>query len=81
MANEHTHARGVRLFVIYDHPSDYPDAFVVREWVVVGAEVYVAKEPLAVSPELDLARMELPSGLFNIGRGPEDDQAIREVWI
>lgn len=68
----------LRQFVIYDHPTDCPDAFVVREWSVSAA----GPRPLGAqtAPTLDDARELVPEGLVNVGRTPQDDHKIVEVW-
>lgn len=43
-----------------------------------------APEPtdlLVVGQALEQVRLQLPPGLTNIGRQPNDDQVIEEVWI
>ncbi len=65
------------MYVIYDHPRDYPHAFVVRMW-----EDDAPRElPFAIQPTLDDARATLPPGLHRIDRHPFDDAVIVEVWL
>ena len=70
-------------FVIYENPSDFPGKFVLRRHMddYAGGLVGVAVQPDAVEDTLDEARQKLPCGVFNIGRYPQDDVAIKEVWI
>ena len=70
------------MYVIYDHPEDYPDAFVVRQWLLNLATM--AFEPgnvLGFAPTLDNSRTLVPPGFCNIGRFAEDFPSIAEVWI
>ena len=71
MSNE-----AVNTYVIYDHPSDYPNSFAVRrfEWAT-------PMELIGIADTLDQARALLPSGLYNLGRTHKDDPKIVEVWI
>jgi hypothetical protein len=71
---------GVYLWVIYEKPKDYPEHFVVRRWWSKDGHVY-AEEECDLFDTLEQARLGLPHGVANIGRGPADDFTIREVWI
>lgn len=66
------------IWVIYDHPLDFPEHFVVR--VTWG----MYQSPVAqLAPTLELARrIAIASGAsFCLGRNPEDDPFIAECWI
>lgn len=69
------------MFVIYDHPKDFPDNFVVRRWLVTGKEQVAALRPHAVVATLEEARASLPAGMNGIGRRSDDDPVIAEVWL
>lgn len=70
------------MIAIYDHPRDLPAGFVVREWHVLASVVTPVVEPLGADlPSLAAARALIPSGMINIGRRPEDDARIVEVWV
>ncbi len=66
------------IWVIYDHPRDFPDHFVVRiAWGLV-------KSPVAqLAPTLEAARRIAWKGgaSFCLGRDSTDDPAIAESWI
>jgi hypothetical protein len=65
------------LFVVYDHPTDYPDLFVIRIW-----ENEIPKEIIFTSDDIDVVRGFLRMrGLVNLGRYKEDDLKILEVWV
>lgn len=68
------------IWVIYDHPRDFPRDFVVREQrVKPGGAIWLS--PIAwCAPTLEEARKKLPNNLFPMGRQPGDDPAIAEVW-
>ena len=68
-------------YVIYDHPSDYPDSYPVRrfEWAT-------PKDLIGVGKTLEEARALLPVGLYKMPRrftidDQPDDPCIAEVWI
>ena len=72
------------LYVIYDHPRDCPNHWVVRR-SFAGAKngvafTYFAAVGIACQT-LEEARATLPSGLYNLGRSEADDPVIAEVWI
>lgn len=70
------------LFVVYDHPTDFPRSFVVRrQYVLEGGAVHVEPLPFAVEDTLERARAALPPGLHRIGRAPEDEPQIVETWL
>lgn len=71
---------GLQMWIIYDHPADYPDGWVVRRRVVkAGSDV--PDKDAQYAPTLEEARKLLPQRLTNIGRQPGDDPVIAEVWI
>jgi hypothetical protein len=67
-------------YAIYDHPRDYPDHFVVREWRITGDQIEPA-EDCWLTQSLEDARKLIPSGFYCIGRWRGDDPVIVEVWI
>lgn len=71
------------IWAIYDHPTDYPDAFVVRPWRLKPGPDGGWHEPGYAYPagSLTEARAHLPSGLTKLPRLPYDDPAILEVWV
>ncbi len=65
-------------YAIYDHPDDYPDSFVVREWRVLPGEIQPGPAQLANS--LEEARGLIPAGKERLPDFPGDDPKIVEVW-
>jgi hypothetical protein len=65
-------------YAIYDHPTDFPDSFVVREWKVSGAGVEAGSAQTADS--LEQARALVPPGLQLLPDFEDDDPKIVEVW-
>jgi hypothetical protein len=75
---------GLVVWVIYEHPDDYPEHFVVRTQVVgrgdqnnsmisFGLPIFCAT--------LEEARAEIPPDLVRLSRAPGDVPAIVESWI
>lgn len=73
---------GLPMWVIYEHPTDAPDHFVVRRWVVNGGVIYMDRTA-SLAPDLAGARAMIPLGLVKLPAGSHgrDDPAIREVWL
>ena len=70
----------IEMWVIYDHPTDCPDAFIARKWLV-GRGVLKATTETMTEPEVETLRKYFEaSGLINLGRDPADDPAILECW-
>ncbi len=68
----------IDIYAVYDHPSDYPDGYVVRIW----NSGHPHKEPYMSSDDLEEVREALKAKfLKNIGRFIEDDPVIIECWI
>jgi len=70
------------VWVIYDHPSDYPNSYVLRPQVLVRGQ----KEPVALSQAWtadtpDQLRRIIPPGLHRLDRQPDDHPQILETWI
>lgn len=68
------------LFTIYDHPKDYPDFFVVRQWEA-DANGCRPKAWFRIGKTIEAVREYLPFGVTLIGRDPSDDPVIAETWI
>lgn len=68
------------LIVVYDHPSDYPDAYVARVW---EAERNLPTNALIKKDTLQEIREDIRSAGFMIciSRAPEDHPTIVESWI
>jgi hypothetical protein len=70
-------AEVIDLFVVYDHPKDYPDNFVVRRFIV--------DKPTGqcwLYDDLEKARIDLQNqGRICLPRDPYDDPVIVECWL
>ena len=69
-------------YVIYKHPSDYPDKFVVRRWLIITSMLAPDTTPIGVVDSLEEARKLIPEVYgFKMPRLPQDDVAVAEVWM
>ena len=65
------------LWPIYDSPTDFPaGTFVARRF-----ELDNPTPDFVTGRTLAEVRAKIPPGLYNIGRYPQDDPKIVEVWI
>lgn len=73
------------MFVIYDHPTDFPNNFVVRRWHLQmsedGRRISVPSDECQLAESLSAARNLIPSKLTCIPRFDQDDSKIVEVWF
>lgn len=77
-----TICRGTVLsqWVVYEHPRDYPDLYVVRRWEI-GQRMLYATDDVAFANSLEDIRKAIPPGLYCLPRFAEDDPCIVEVWL
>jgi len=71
----------VELFVIYDHPLDFPEHFVVRRWFVVGVDQCLPDYVPRIAGTLEDARGYVPDGLVHMVRRRGEDAFIIETWM
>ena len=65
------------MWVIYDHPADYPRAYAARKWV--GND---ATDSIICGNTLDALRDILRAkGLTRLPRHVSDDPVIVETWL
>lgn len=69
------------VWVIYERPADYPDGYIVRPQYVLRGGLVRASALYRVAATLDAVRTHLPPGLVPLGRKPDDEPHIREVWV
>ena len=76
---ESTSRDALAMYVIYDHPSDFPDNVVVRKWLTTDVATPTDEEILCGS--LAEARQHIPPGLYRMPRGVDDDPVVLETWF
>jgi hypothetical protein len=67
------------MWVIYEHPKDYPDKFVARLWKITKVDVPTGTFFLGETQTEVEAK--LPPGLFWMPRHENDDACIIGVWF
>ena len=70
------------VWVIYDHPKDFPNTYVVRPQFVMKDNSIMPCKAAWTNDDLDSLRDALAdSGLTCLARMPGDDPKIVETWI
>jgi hypothetical protein len=67
-------------YVIYDHPSDYPQHFVLRCWYITDSGPRPDSNVILGRSVEDLQEL-IPPDYTRLNRFEDDDPAILEVWI
>jgi hypothetical protein len=74
-------ANGLRMWVLYENPSDWPGMFVLREWLVLASgAVPMPGVFMSPTPENLRAQME-DMGLTCLPRSVDDQAHIVECWL
>jgi len=68
-----------KQYVIYDHPQDHPNHFVVREWLIFPPGPQPGDAWLAET--LEEARTVLPPDVIQIGGTDPTVPHVIEVWM
>lgn len=69
------------MFVIYDHPKDFPDEFVCRRCYPENGHVVFELDLFARGKTLESVRDQVPPGQVRFGRQEGDDPVILETWL
>jgi len=69
------------MWVVYDHPRDFPDFWVARRWEITTGQERATDEHI-VAADLVAIRDEMARrGLSYMPRYESDDPKIFEVWL
>lgn len=73
----------LQLYVVYDHPSDFPDHYVVRRMLIKDGETAFDQKYFFQSDNLDTIRHHLvfELGLVRMERDVNDDPVILETYV
>jgi hypothetical protein len=71
-------AGGLSVWVVYDHPADYPDTYVARCWIDDRPT-----DSVIVSTDLEKIRdvLEIEMHLVKLMPMEGDDPTILETWL
>lgn len=74
----------LQQWVIYDHPTDYPDSVVVRCWHIFRDGTFGPTGEVWLRDDIEGAREVInanyPDG-YRLDRHERDDSKIIEVWV
>lgn len=77
MPSQPNSAGGLSIWVVYDHPRDYPNCYVAR--CFIGEK---ATDSVMICPSLERLQDELAGmGLVKMMPMPGDDPVIIETWL
>lgn len=68
------------MISIYSNPKDYQGKYVARVFDIGPGEVRATRY-IMVSENLEELRNAMPAGFFSVGKTPEDDPELLEVWL
>jgi hypothetical protein len=69
------------MWTVYDHPADFPNAYVARKFMV-GHKSEGATNEVIMSDSLNELRAVFEAqGLVCLMRDPRDDPVIIETWL
>jgi hypothetical protein len=69
------------MWVIYDHPKDFPNCFVARRWEVSRAKTEATDRYTTAETIEELREIFQRQGLYRIPRAAVDDEKIVETWL
>jgi hypothetical protein len=71
------------MWTVYDHPTDWPNAYIARQYRILDSGAYVATENVIIAQDLDIIRRAMIEefGLTCLTRNEGDDVKIIETWV
>jgi hypothetical protein len=71
------------MWTIYDHPTDYPNHFVARKYIIAqGTRDPIGTKEVRLEAHLYVLREHFAGlGLMCVPRWEEDDTKIVETWM
>lgn len=75
-----SHEDALPMWIVYDHPSDYPDGFIARLHMIARGGPIITDETLE-GGTLEDVREQIPYGLTCMTRSEDDDPVIVETWF
>lgn len=68
--------------MVYDHPSDYPDHYVIKRDVIKDGLIVRDQDYIFLNEDLEICRNQMKVlNLIRLNRFPEDDPVILETWL
>ncbi len=73
--------RPLEMWTIYDHPSDAPDTFIARKWLIFAEGTAPTDQTMCEQDIEDLRKYLRAAGWHCLGRNQGDDPKIVESWV
>lgn len=68
-------------WAVYDHPTDYPEFYVARRWLLRSGKV-LRTDMILKEEDVEVLRYKLlEQGLTKFPRHEQDDPKIMEIWL
>jgi hypothetical protein len=74
-------SENLSMWAVYDHPKDFPNMFVAREFLVGLGHVWPTQNLIQSKTPSVIRRRMLDMGMICLVRDPDDDPVILEVWL
>jgi hypothetical protein len=73
----------LEMFVVYQHPREYPESYVLRRWWIgrTPGEPEADKDWFYLAPTLEEVRAQVPAHCVRLERNEGDEPQIVESWI
>ena len=72
----------LRMWTIYDHPADYPEGFIARQFLVTATGLRATENVIKAATLEEVRRRLRLRGLdAPLGRDESDDPTIVETWV
>lgn len=69
------------IWTLYEHPTDYPNEYVLRRFDVEPDMAIGTKHCLTADTADELRDAAMRAGLTRIKRNPEDESQVMESWL
>lgn len=71
----------MEMWVLYDHPKDFPKHFVARKWSVMGGELQPTNQVIASEDADQIRKVLRDNGLARVEESGQKDPKIMETWL
>lgn len=69
------------MWVVYDHPIDFPVSWIARRWLVTSNGPVATADMLAADRLETIRAVMQENGLIRMTRDPDDDAKVVETWL
>ena len=69
------------MWVIYDHPSDFPNSYIARKWIMGEDMKAIFTPEFHEAITLEELREKVRQGRYRVPCSLKDDPVIIECWL